>query len=188
MALGVVGKRLHDQRIAVEDHLPATGDVGKAGETEERVVPLRPFGLPRLAVATEVVPRTEAGVVVDPDQIAVDALTRAVVEQVGHHETELHVAGRVGHPFERLEIRVAAVRRAHRAFALVEPVLVPSQEIDTEKRRAQIAEVGDVTLDVFLGAVAGGIDPLQQPTAVEEVARVDNVAHLDVGPADDGDR
>ena len=71
LALAVVGEGLHDQRVAVEDHLAPTGDVGETGEPQERVVPLGPFGLPGLAALTQVVPGAVADVVVDPDQVAV---------------------------------------------------------------------------------------------------------------------
>ena len=101
------------------------------------------------------------GVVVDPDQVAVLTLPGAVVEQVGHHEAQLHVAGRVRHPLERLEIGVPAVGHARRGAALVVSVLVPGEKVDPEKRRAELTEVGDVALDVFLGSVAGGVHPLQ---------------------------
>ena len=74
----------------------------------------------------------------------------------------------------------------HRALALVEPHLVPGQKVDPEEHGTELAEVRDVALHVLLGPVAGGVHPLQEPASVEVVARVDDVGHLDVGPADDG--
>ena len=89
---------------------------------------------------------------------------------------------------QRLQIGVSAVGHPHRALALVEPDLVPGQEVDPEEHGTELAEVRDVALHVLLGPVAGGVHPLQEPAAVEVVARVDDVGHLDVGPADDGHR
>ena len=76
---------------------------------------------------------------------------------------------------------------AHRAVVLVEPGLVVRQKVDPQEHGTELAEVGDVALHVFLRPVAGGVHPLQQPAAVEVVVRVDDVGHLDFGPADDGD-
>ena len=87
---------------------------------------------------------------------------------------------------ERLQIGVSAVGHPHRALALVEPHLVPGQKVDPEEHGTELAEVLDVALHVLLGPVAGGVHPLQEPASVEVVAGVDDVGHLDVGPADDG--
>ena len=141
LALLVAGERPHDQRIAIEDHLTPAGDVGESGEPHERVVPLGPLGLPGLAAPAEGEPGAEAGIVVDPDQVAVLAFGRPVVEQVGQDEAELHVARRLAHPLERPQVAVAAVVDAHGAVVLVEPGLVVGEEVDPEEHRSEFAEV-----------------------------------------------
>ena len=75
----------------------------------------------------------------------------------------------------------------HGPVILVESRLVVRQEVDAQEHRPQLAKVGHVALHVLLGSVAGGVDPLQLPAAVEVVVGVDDVGHLDVGAAHDGD-
>ena len=76
----------------------------------------------------------------------------------------------------------------HGPVVLVESRLVVRQEVDAQEDRPQLTKVGHVALHVLLGSLAGGVDPLQLPAAVEVVVRVDDVGHLDVGPPHDGDR
>jgi len=130
LALLVAAERPHDQRVAVEDDLTTTRDVGEPGEPHERVVPLGPLGLPGLAATAEGEPRAEPGVVVDPDQVAVLAFRRPMVEQVRQDKAELHVPRGLTHPLERPYVAVTAVVDAHSAVVLVESGLVVGEEVD----------------------------------------------------------
>ena len=97
LTLVVVGKRLHDQRVAVEDHL---------APTEMSAKPVNPgtgcsIGTTRAARSGgrhSGRTRSVADVVVDANQVAVLAFAGPMVEQVGHHEAQLHVARRLAHP------------------------------------------------------------------------------------------
>ena len=188
-ALCVGGEGAQQQRVAVEDELAVPGDVGEPGEAQERVVPLRPDGLPGLPAPAQVVPLAECGVVVDADQVAVESLGRRVVEEVRHHQAELHVGPRaLTHPLQGPHVALPTVAGADGALVLVVADLVPPEEVDPQEDGPEVSEVLDVAPHVLLGPVPAGVDPLELAAAVEEVARVDDVSHGHVGPPDDLDR